>query len=206
VYDGSTPGVATLLVDSDREFAPLPRDYVPTFTATNTMKIAGRTWTLNFHSRPRFDLATESNQPLLIASGGVLVDALLFVIIWQLWVHRTRSATVAQRAVAELRGSEERSRQVVESAPNAMVMVDRDGCIVLVNAQTERMFGYRRTELIGQPMEMLVPARYRVPHPDLRAGFFAAPQSRPMGAGRDLYALRKDGSEFPVEIGLRAYP
>jgi two-component system sensor kinase FixL len=95
-----------------------------------------------------------------------------------------------------------RFQLVVEAAPNAMVMVNRAGEIVMVNAQAERVFGYSRTELIGQPMEMLVPSRFRRHHPELREAFFADPLARPMGAGRDLYGLRKDGSEFPVEIGL----
>ena len=72
----------------------------------------------------------------------------------------------------------------------------------MVNAQTERMFGYSRNDLLGKPVQMLVPERYRRNHPGLRAGFLASPVSRPMGAGRDLFGLRKDGSEFPVEIGL----
>jgi PAS domain S-box-containing protein len=97
---------------------------------------------------------------------------------------------------------EERFRSVVESAPNAMVMINNSGRIEMVNAQTERMFGYPRGELLRQPVEMLVPERFRGNHPGLRASFFSAPKSRPMGAGRDLYGLRKDGSEFPVEIGL----
>ena len=96
----------------------------------------------------------------------------------------------------------ERFRQVVEWAPNAIVMIGSTGLIEMVNAQTERVFGYTRDELLGKPVEMLVPERYRPNHPGLRTSFFANPVSRPMGAGRDLYGLRKDGSEFPVEIGL----
>jgi two-component system sensor kinase FixL len=83
-----------------------------------------------------------------------------------------------------------------------MVMVDRDGAILMANAQTEQVFGYPRAELLGQPIEMLVPERYRASHPDLRAAFLADPRPRPMGAGRDLFGVKKDGSEFPVEIGL----
>jgi PAS domain S-box-containing protein len=97
---------------------------------------------------------------------------------------------------------EERFRRVVESAPNAMVMIRANGQIEMVNAQAELVFGYSRTELLGQPVEMLVPERFRGHHPGLRSSFFGEPQPRPMGAGRDLYGLRKDGSEFPVEIGL----
>ena len=107
-----------------------------------------------------------------------------------------------QRNKLALQKSEERFRLVVELAPNAIVMVGPTGLIEMVNAQTERVFGYTRVELLGKPIEILVPERYRPHHPGLRKSFFADPVSRPMGAGRDLYGLRKDGSEFPVEIGL----
>ncbi|WP_374654563.1 PAS domain S-box protein [Dongia sp.] len=93
-------------------------------------------------------------------------------------------------------------QRVVEAAPSAMVMVNAAGRIELVNVQVERVFGYQRAELIGQPVEILLPQRLREHHPSLRQAFFAEPQSRPMGIGRDLFARRKDGSEFPVEIGL----
>jgi PAS domain S-box-containing protein len=101
-----------------------------------------------------------------------------------------------------LRRSEARFRQVLEATPNALVMINRAGLIEMVNGQAERMFGHSRAELLGQPVEMLVPERFRAVHPGHRAGFYADPRSRPMGTGRDLFGLRKDGSEFPVEIGL----
>jgi PAS domain S-box-containing protein len=97
---------------------------------------------------------------------------------------------------------EERFRRVVEAAPNAMVMISAAGRIEMVNAQAEHVFGYARGEMLGQPVEMLVPQRFRGHHPGLRGSFFADPRARPMGAGRDLFGLRKDGGEFPVEIGL----
>ncbi len=96
----------------------------------------------------------------------------------------------------------EQFRLVVESAPNAIILIDNLGVIKLINKQTEILFGYTRTELIDQKMEILLPSRHKANHPNLRNHFLAAPQTRSMGAGRDLYAIRKDGSEFPVEIGL----
>lgn len=97
---------------------------------------------------------------------------------------------------------EDRFRAAVESAPLAMLMIDARGRIVLVNAGTEGLFGYAREELLGEQMEILVPERFRGRHPAHRHGFFGSPEARRMGAGRDLFGLRKDGSEFPVEIGL----
>lgn len=104
--------------------------------------------------------------------------------------------------VTERERAEERFRVAVEAAPNAMIMVDHAGKMTLVNTQTERLFGYRRAELLGQPIEMLVPERLREHHLGYRSSFFAAPAVRPMGSGRDLFGLRRDGSEFPIEIGL----
>ncbi|MDR3510934.1 MAG: histidine kinase dimerization/phosphoacceptor domain -containing protein [Caulobacteraceae bacterium] len=101
-----------------------------------------------------------------------------------------------------LENSEARFQRVVEAAPNAMVMIAESGLIEMVNTQAERLFGYPRSELLGQPVEILVPERFRGHHPGLREAFFGEPRSRAMGAGRDLFGLRKDGSEFPVEIGL----
>ncbi|WP_153130390.1 sensor histidine kinase [Dechloromonas hortensis] len=97
---------------------------------------------------------------------------------------------------------EDSFRRVVEWAPSAMVMIDQAGIIVLVNAQTERMFDYDRQVLIGQPVEILVPERFRQHHRSFRAGYFGDPAPRPMGVGRDLAGCRADGSEFPIEIGL----
>lgn len=104
--------------------------------------------------------------------------------------------------MTERKRLDERFRQVVESAPNAMVMVNRRGGIEMVNVQAERMFGYERHEMLGQSVEILVPEGFRGGHPEKRAMFFRDPRARPMGAGRDLYGRRKDGTEFPVEIGL----
>ena len=98
--------------------------------------------------------------------------------------------------------SEEILRLMVESVPCGVLITDPHGTIETANAQTEQMFGYGPDELIGRPIEVLLPERYRGRHQLSRAGFLAAPVMRPMGAGRDLYGLRKDSTEFPVEVGL----
>ncbi|MDO8801083.1 PAS domain S-box protein [Phenylobacterium sp.] len=106
------------------------------------------------------------------------------------------------RNITDRKRQETLFRQAVESAPNAMVMIDAAGRIDMVNALAERTFGYERGELLGQAIEILVPERFQVHHPGLRDSFFADPRSRAMGAGGDLFGLRKDGTEFPIEIGL----
>lgn len=98
--------------------------------------------------------------------------------------------------------AEETFRLAVEAAPNGMIMIDSQGKIVLANKEMESLFGYSREELMGRPIEILVPDRARGNHPNFRASFFADPNFRPMGAGRELYGRRKDGRQVAVEIGL----
>ena len=100
------------------------------------------------------------------------------------------------------RESEELFRLVVEGTPNALLMTNEKGHIVLVNTQAEKLFGYTRDELIGKPVEMLVPQSVRTKHRKDRESFYGDLQARPMGAGRDLHGVRKDGTEVPLEIGL----
>jgi len=104
--------------------------------------------------------------------------------------------------VTEQKRAEEKFRLATEASPSGILLVNDQGRIVLVNSQIEKLFGYRREELVGKPVDILVPERFASQHPTHRATFFAAPTARAMGAGRELFARRKDGSEFPVEIGL----
>jgi PAS domain S-box-containing protein len=104
--------------------------------------------------------------------------------------------------ITERKKAEDRFRLAVESAPNSMVMTDAEGRIVLANLETERLFGYSRQELLGQLVEILIPDRSRSKHPGYRDEFFKRPEARSMGMGRNLSARRKDGLEFPVEVGL----
>lgn len=115
---------------------------------------------------------------------------------------RAVGASTIARDITERKRAAERFRLAVEASPNALLMVDQRGRIVLANDQAEQLFGYTRRELLRLGIEDLVPERYRGMHAKHRASFFSAPQTRAMGAGRDLFGLRRDGTEVPIEIGL----
>lgn len=137
-------------------------------------------------------------------SGQILIFAAIFAlalaVLPRLWLPKVFHGLDNQ--LRDLTLAEERYRLAVESAPNAMVMIDEEGKIVLVNRETERLFGYRRDELLNHPVELLVPEESREIHPELRNKYFENPVARAMGAGRDLYGQHREGSKFPVEIGL----
>lgn len=103
---------------------------------------------------------------------------------------------------SEQKNAEKQLRLVVESAPYGMIRIDASGTITLVNSQAEKLFGYSRDELLGKPVELLVPARFRAGHPNQREHFFHSDETRVAGHGRELFALTSNGLEIPVEIGL----
>lgn len=121
--------------------------------------------------------------------------AMIFANQASVWMARAR-------ALAEATAAQSRFRGLLELAPDAIVLVDHEGRIDLVNGQGEQMFGYRREELIGQSVEILIPERYRSGHTQHRSNYLRERRTRPMGCGLDLYGARKDGTEFPVEISL----
>ncbi len=142
------------------------------------------------------------NTPLLDATGAIECVVHRVEDVTELAVARQTSEQLADRVAIEQQRAELRFRDLVDLAPDGLVVCDRAGTVALVNTTAERMFGYSRTELVGQPIETLVPDRVAARHPAHIETFMTAPRPRPMGSGLDLKGRRKDGSEFPVEISL----
>ncbi len=139
-----------------------------------------------------------------VRADGTLVEVSMIVSPIRATGGGVIAASAIARDVTEQHRAEENFRVVLESAPDAIVLVNADGEIVLVNAQTEKLFGYAREEMLGQRLEILVPERFRARHADHRSVYCTDPRTRAMGTGLELFARRKDGSEFPVEISLSA--
>ncbi|HMB91167.1 MAG TPA: PAS domain S-box protein, partial [Rhodothermales bacterium] len=164
--------------------------------ATEIMEFlrAGKSWTGEFivSHRDGTSFPVEVTDTPIMDDNGAMIGM----------IGLSTDITERRWAEAVLQENETRLRSVVESLPTALVMVDESGTITLVNKQVERWFGYNREELIGQPVDRLVPEPVRDQHQAERDDYLRAPTARKMGVGRDLYARRKDGSTFPVEIGL----
>jgi len=165
------------------------------------VQFAQRHWILRFSPSPEYAFKKKGLIAWAVLAFGLLLMSLLGAFLLVVTGRSIAVATLVDERTAALRQAEEKFRGLVESAPDAMVII-RDNAIVLVNAQTEKLFGYSREDLVGQEIEMLIPDRYRDRHRLHRTGYLQAPKARLMGSGMELFGRRNDGSEFPVEISL----
>lgn len=151
------------------------------------------------------DAAQSEQKATTFEAKAVHADGTTRWVSWNVTpIARERSLCVVGRDITELKRSQQLFEGILQSAPDALVLIDAQGRITLANYQAENLFGYTQEEMLGQPIEMLVPHRFREKHPTHVAEFFASSSFRPMGSGLALRGLRKDGSEFPAEVSLSA--
>jgi PAS domain S-box-containing protein len=157
---------------------------------------------LSLLAQARGDESVEGFETVRAAKDGRRIHVLVSVRPVKSSTGEIVEVIKITRDLTAQRFAEDKFRLAVESCPSGMVMIDRTGKIVMVNTEVERLFGYQRRDLIGQSVDILVPARLRGQHVRHRDDFIRVPETRRMGAGRDLFGLRRDGTEFPVEVGL----
>ncbi|HSW14725.1 MAG TPA: CHASE domain-containing protein [Solimonas sp.] len=163
----------------------------------------GRRWQLDCVVPGAYLVANRSWAAWSLLAGGLVLVGLLGMMLLVLIGRQAKVEEMVEQQTAELRLSEQRFRELLDHAPDAMIIVDQTGAIRLVNGAAEQVFGYARDELIGHPVEMLLPEQFRAAHPAHRQAFVTGPVARRMMASdRELHALRKDGSELPVEVSL----
>lgn len=197
IFDGPVGDERRALLD----FGPDPQGTIA-HTLELPVHVADRQWTLQVMLPADYLVAHRSWQAWGLLAVGLSLAALLGMLLLVLLARQAKVEELVGNRTAELREAEQRFRGLLEAAPDAILMIDQTGCIELVNRQAEQLFGYTRTELLGLPVDRLVPERFRGAHAGHRQGYFRDPHARQMGAGLDLSAQRRDGSEFPVEISF----
>lgn len=164
----------------------------------NPIEFADRHWSLRLTPTT----AAVARQRSLVA-WAILIGGMMFTSLLGAFLLNVTGRSIQVHELMEARAqADAHFRLAVEAAPSALILTNQEGLMTLVNAQAEKMFGYERVEMLGKPIEMLVPARYHHAHAGHRKGFFKNPEARAMGVGRDLYGRHKSGSEVPVEVGL----
>jgi PAS domain S-box-containing protein len=205
IYDGETVDTNALLYDSTRLTPTADSLGSVTFSDTERLQIAGRTWTIQFSSTEAFDAANATSQPLVIAFGGAAIDLLLFFIVLSLARLRDRAQRLAEEMVQQLGERELQFQAIADTAADGIVTANSLGLITYFNKAAQDTFGYGEAEAIGQPLVMLLPDAYRAQHLTAFSRFTETGVSRLMGKTLELEGRRKDGVIFPLEISLSTW-
>ena len=166
------------------------------------LPLYGRIWGLEVSSTPQYEASLARRNMSFSLWTALAAAGLLAALVGGYLYLRERQLFVSERTTEQLREREERFRLVVEASPNAIVLVDSQGQIAMANQQAEQLFGYPRAELLGQPVELLLPESQRDAHVPSRRGYLDRPEPRRMGSNRALFGQHRDGRLIPLEVGL----
>jgi PAS domain S-box-containing protein len=200
LFDGAQPSV-------DNQFYAHQSSDISTYPAhdalferTMQLDVAGRTWTIYLHTQPDYVPIAESRIPGIIVIVGLLVSLLLFLYTRSFATRQQKANRLALQMTSELRDSEQRNRTLVEFAPDAIIVIDEHGLIQDCNPAAEHFFGYTVQELTGNNLNMLMPNPHRDAHDGYLARYLGGGEPRIIGIGRDVEALRKDGSLVTIHL------
>jgi PAS domain S-box-containing protein len=197
IYDGQVTSPESLL------FRTVRNNFDPAFTDHREIEIEGRTWTLRFASQPAFEAALDRQLPPIILASGIIISFAVFAALWALAGARVRAVRLADRMTAALRKSEQRSRLIVDTAHEAFIAIDSQGCVCDWNKQAETTLGWTREEAMGREFaELSIPERDREAHRKGLARFLQTGEGPLLGKRIELSALHRNGREFPVEITI----
>lgn len=174
----------------------------PLFRKNITLEVYGRTWEFNIQTAKSFNNEVDTHQSSYILFGGVVIDCMLIVLFLLLSNINRKSILVTEKITQKLEVSEEYFRHIIEAAPCGIIIISSRGIIEKINPQVELLFGYKADELLGESIDMLVPDDIRDRHAGLREGFHEGEAKRRMGVDRKVFGLRRNGEEFPAEVGL----
>jgi len=181
----------------------------PSFTRQVSLEFGGQLWTLAFATLPAFDAAVASNQPAAVLIAGVVISLLLFGIILSLSHTRAHAMALAESMTSELRRalarteqSEAYTRAVIDNVLDAIITADQSGIVESFNPAAERIFGFSPDEMVGRKVNLLMPEPHRSIHDQYLGNYLRTGQARIMGVGRELEGRRKDGTVFPLELGV----
>jgi len=205
IFDGLAPQAAAMLYDSaraDRRAAA----HRPAYVATKVMRIDGRDWTIRVSSLSEFENENRVSVSALIALIGALLSVMLAALAWFFTVSKSNEIANVRRLVdertLELSASESRLRSIIDTAITAIVTIDEKGLVQSFNPAAERIFGYAADEIIGQNVKVLVPEPHRSAHDGYVARYLATGEAKIIGIGREVSGQRKDGSLFPMRLGI----
>ena len=205
IYDGDAVATDQLLYDSTGNKNQQSQHQPHHLAKTEQLHIAGRTWSVYFTPNKVFESANEISQPLVIAVGGVVIDLLLFFIILSLTRLRHKAQQLAGEMVKQLGERELHFKAIADTANDAIVSTDKSGNITYFNKAAQNIFGYCTAEAVGKPIAILMPEQFRGRHNQKFSEFITDDGAELVAKTIELVGLRKDGTEFPLELSLASW-